>query len=149
MQSYTMFRLVLLAVLLLQAVSVFGIKCHINGTVKGHCMKNGTCWTNTTTKCGRTRRVCCPLAIPSIVTRINPENPKFPEKCGGIPDFSVGHITGGKTIEPNVYSWVASLEYNSSDDSLGICAGSVINSLYVLTAAHCVSKNSAARYGNV
>lgn len=141
MQSYTMFRLVLLAVLLLQTVSVFGQDC--NGICRKKC---GTEVQQLTTKCSRTAKVCCPL---QRLTTINQTNPKFPENCGSIPHFSVGYITGGKTIDPNVYSWVASLEYNSSKDSLGICAGSVINSLYVLTAAHCVSKNSAERYGNV
>lgn len=150
MQSCTMFRLILLAFLLLQAQSSLGQKCTISRTLSGTCQRNrADCWTNTTFKCGNTGKFCCPLRIPPKETGIYQPNPKFPKNCGSYTDPTTGYITGGYTIKPDVYSWVASLEYNSTTDSLGICAGSVINSLYVLTAAHCVGQTSRNRYGNV
>lgn len=149
MQSCIRFRLILLAVLLLQAQSSFGQTCLIN-TLKGLCKRNRMdCWTSTTIKCGNTGKFCCPNRTPARETGIYQPNPKFPKNCGNYTEPTTGFITGGFTIKPDVYSWIASLEYNSTRDSLGICAGSVINSLYVLTAAHCVDETSRNRYGNV
>ncbi|KAH8409865.1 hypothetical protein KR222_011269, partial [Zaprionus bogoriensis] len=69
--------------------------------------------------------------------------------CGRTPGYLIDQIAGGNTVQPDEYSWVASLEYNNNLTSFGICAGSVINSLYVLTAAHCVTGQVSERYGNV
>lgn len=46
-------------------------------------------------------------------------------------------IVDGSIIRPEKYSWIASLQYEKQA-RFGICAGSVIHSRYVLTAAHCV-----------
>ncbi|KAH8409750.1 hypothetical protein KR222_003690, partial [Zaprionus bogoriensis] len=45
------------------------------------------------------------------------------------------------------FSWLASLEYGNG--TLGFCAGSVVNSLYVLTAASCVTGNKVRRLGGL
>ncbi|KAH8409680.1 hypothetical protein KR222_001591, partial [Zaprionus bogoriensis] len=47
-------------------------------------------------------------------------------------------VVGGQPAEADEYSWMASLQYANEPNITGVCAGSVINSRYVLTAAHCV-----------
>lgn len=59
------------------------------------------------------------------------------ENCGSTPEHTSNQIVGGNIIPPNVYSWIASLEYGNQEL---YCGGSVISSLYVLTAAHCVQQ---------
>lgn len=72
----------------------------------------------------------------------------FREDCGKTPMNPTGEIVGGKIIDPDEYSWLASLQYGNNG-SYGVCGGSVINSWYVLTAAHCVSGEYVAKYGGL
>lgn len=69
-----------------------------------------------------------------------PSVPKFPRDCGEVPSGIVSKIFDGKIIEPDLFSWFASLEYTRNNtDNNKTCSGTVINSRYVLTAAHCVT----------
>lgn len=74
--------------------------------------------------------------------------PKFPEDCGGTPMLPKGQIINGFTVQPEEFSWLASLQYGQRD-TFGFCGGSVINSLYVLTAAHCVTGENVQKYGGL
>lgn len=58
----------------------------------------------------------------------------FPIDCG-VPNQEI-RIVGGRPTGVNRYPWVAKLVYEGHFH----CGGSLINSDYVLTAAHCVRK---------
>lgn len=62
--------------------------------------------------------------------------------------YPVEQIIGGSNVKPDEFSWVASLQYGHKS-TYGICAGSVINSLYVLTAAHCVAGKRVEKLGGL
>lgn len=68
--------------------------------------------------------------------------------CGWTPKYPREAIAGGKRIQPNEYSWLASLQYGFGG-TFGYCGGSAINSLYVLTAAHCVQGDDVNFYGGL
>lgn len=69
------------------------------------------------------------------------------ENCGSTPDHTRNQIVGGNIIPPDLYSWIASLEYGNRE--FGYCGGSVISSEYVLTAAHCVNGEQVVLYGGL
>lgn len=62
--------------------------------------------------------------------------------CGETP------IVDGPEIPANVYSWMASLQYNTNV-TFGFCVGSVISSWYILTAAYCVKSEMAELLGGL
>lgn len=72
----------------------------------------------------------------------------FREDCGETPMYPTGEIVGGEIIDPDEYSWLASLQYGNNG-SYGVCGGSVISSWYVLTAAHCVAGDTVKRLGGL
>lgn len=67
---------------------------------------------------------------------------ELPKDCGYSPIYPRELIGGGYKIEPDEFSWVASLVYGTTENKLfGNCSGSVITSRYVLTAARCIFYN--------
>ncbi|XP_047509748.1 CLIP domain-containing serine protease 14D-like [Pieris napi] len=75
-------------------------------------------------------KVCCSDILPLEKRKEN----LLPNVCGSI---SGNRIIGGKKANLGEFPWMAVIRYK---DSNRMCAGSVINSKYILTAAHCVFK---------
>lgn len=71
----------------------------------------------------------------------------FLGECGYSPMYPNQLISGGNFIQPDEFSWVASLEYRNK--SFGVCGGSVISSWFVLTAAQCVTGESVDELGGL
>ncbi|XP_054863187.1 elastase-1-like [Amphiprion ocellaris] len=57
-------------------------------------------------------------------------------------------VIGGHDAKPNTWKWQVSLQHGSSDEEsfYHICGGSVIDSLYIMTAAHCILSMDAKQY---
>lgn len=68
--------------------------------------------------------------------------------CGITPKYPQEAIVGGNDIQPDEYSWIASLQYGNGN-TFGYCGGSVISSSYVLTAAHCVQGEAVNFHGGL
>lgn len=68
--------------------------------------------------------------------------------CGWTPKYPRQTIAGGNDIQPDEYSWLASLQYGNGS-TFGYCGGSVISSQYVLTAAHCVQGEEVNFHGGL
>lgn len=62
---------------------------------------------------------------------------EFPTECGYSPIYPRELMDGGYKIEPDEFSWLASLEY-ANESAFGHCSGSVISSRYVLTSGNCI-----------
>lgn len=77
-------------------------------------------------------------------TRISKEKLKFPTDCGYTPK----HPRQGNKVKPDEYSWLAVLRYEYQGPDVE-CVGSVINSRYVLSAAHCVTGGWITTYGRL
>lgn len=73
----------------------------------------------------------------------------YPDDCGWTPLYAKEQIIGGNISAPDELSWLASLVYGKNNTILGSCGGSVINSWYVLTAAHCVKGDNVVRLGGL
>lgn len=65
---------------------------------------------------------------------------EFPTECGYSPIYPRELLDGGYKIEPDEFSWLASLEY-ANKSLFGHCSGSVISSRYVLTSGNCISES--------
>jgi len=66
-----------------------------------------------------------------------PNGPK--EECGTRLTFL--NPVGGRIAVKHDYSWMALLGYAKDNGIAYLCAGSVINKWYILTAAHCIARN--------
>lgn len=136
-------------VVLLQVLTVLCTKCRTyNGSV-GKCVCPFDCHVrdeaDPLTRCADTGLYCCPEGHTSVPTL---DKSKFPTDCGFTPMYPREQIVGGKTIQPDEYSWLAALRYGNPG-IYGFCGGSVINSRYVLTAAHCVQGRGVEEVGNL
>ncbi|XP_046401602.1 uncharacterized protein LOC124167662 [Ischnura elegans] len=58
-------------------------------------------------------------------------------KCGAEVTY---RIFGGEEAQIGEYPWLALLEYRTKEGIKPLCGGSLLNDLYVLTAAHCVQE---------
>lgn len=72
----------------------------------------------------------------------------FPTECGQTPMYPNPQIVGGVKVKPDEFSWLAALRYGN-ESIFAFCGGSVINSRYVLTAAHCVTGDRVKEAGGL
>lgn len=146
-------RTALFVLLLAQVLFAHAQKCISKGTSFGICLPQKMCLEQspqTLEKCGKPGRFCCPLTndIDWSTNHTSLELPKFPTDCGTTPMYPIHQIVGGYVIQPDEYSWMTSLQYGNGE-TFGKCGGSVINSLYVLTAAHCVIGEAVDNMGGL
>lgn len=50
----------------------------------------------------------------------------------------ITRIANGKQLEDNHYPYVVGLKTERSDGQINFCTGTLLSSLFVLTAAHCI-----------
>lgn len=95
--------------------------------------------------CGK-RMVCCenPIAENSVKSSTTTEGivepfPILPNEdhCGL--DNAAPRIFGGDETEKDQFRWTVALDYNTPNIKGVHCGGSLINTKYVITAAHCVA----------
>ncbi|XP_034116585.2 phenoloxidase-activating factor 1-like [Drosophila albomicans] len=100
-------------------------------------------------ECNEPFKYCCPTFVKTRITESAEEEDKFPKDCGSTPWYESDRVVGGRVIEPDEFSWLVSLEYADYEAPAGVCAGSIVNSLYVVTAAHCVSDRMVDYFGGL
>lgn len=131
---------------LLQVLRCLGTRCRYND-IRGTCVHKAECdryKDRITINCGSSGLSCCPPVTSEVL-----QSYKYPQDCGQTPWLPYGNIVGGRLIPPVEFPWLASLEYKNRPNKTGICAGSVINIRYVLTAAHCVTGRQIDASGGV
>uniref|UniRef100_A0A6I8R911 Acrosin-like n=1 Tax=Xenopus tropicalis TaxID=8364 RepID=A0A6I8R911_XENTR len=80
----------------------------------------------------------CPLEL--YFTTYNPfSNVSLsPTVCGNRPLFNKGsRIVGGQNSPPGKWPWMVSIQSPTGKEFSHLCGGSVLNEIWVLTAAHC------------
>ncbi|CAN9506320.1 unnamed protein product [Ophioblennius macclurei] len=57
-------------------------------------------------------------------------------------------VIGGSNAKPNTWKWQVSLQYDSynENDFYHICGGSIVDSWFIMTAAHCILSMDASQY---
>lgn len=150
--AHIMNRIISIALLLSEVLFAEAQNCFMKNNIMGYCLPLCNCLGGTRftlNKCGEREggeeEYCCPedgiYGIPTEkpTKQLGHESDiKYPPDCGYTPIYSRDQITGGYKIEPDQFSWMASLQYGTGN-TFGDCSGSVINERYVLTAAHCVT----------
>lgn len=66
--------------------------------------------------------------------------PSLPDETDCGLDNAGYRIVGGSETEKEQFRWTVALEYNKPNKQGVLCGGSLINTKYVITAAHCVAK---------
>ncbi|XP_045502842.1 serine protease grass-like [Colias croceus] len=69
----------------------------------------------------------------------NPQLKLLPASCG---DIDGTRIIRGDVAGLYEFPWMALISYKRRDGQYFMCAGSIINSRYILTAAHCAAKKN-------
>lgn len=136
-------KYITIVLFILQILSAIGLKCRSRDGTHGTCTTFSQCRTadpNTLTPCAMTGLYCC--------TPKKQEN-WVREDCGTSPLYNVGSLDSWTSIEPDEYSWLASLEYGDRGKGSSVCSGSVVSPSYVLTAAHCVEDNFVMNLGGL
>lgn len=160
-------KLFFLFVILVQVWTAFGTRCRTNGGTLGICKLLNQCnvqydMSRLLANCADTGLHCCPPnesrvplpTIPPVPVQKNQAtitlatSSKFPTDCGDTPKYPKVQIVGGEEIKPDEYSWLASLQYGNNI-TVGFCGASVINSRYLLTAAHCVTGSQIRNAGGL
>lgn len=134
---------VLIFLIFLQVLTPLYAICTTSNGEEGVCKVRSECRTSEPlTKCNSRVYVCCPTRVVRL------EDSRFPKDCGYTPLHPREQIFGGKLAEPDEYIWMASLRYR--DQSIyRYCSASVINSRYLLTAAHCVTGDAVIETGGL
>lgn len=128
----------LIFVVFLQVLIPLSTSCRTSNGEEGACKAPSECKSSQTlARCANRPYVCCPR-----------KDPKFPTNCGNTPMYPRAQIVNGAPAKPNEYSWLASLRYRDPN-IYRFCAASVINSLYLLTAAHCVTGDAVTEAGGL
>lgn len=143
-----------LLVLMASVLGSLSQSCLTNSDNFGFCVPELVCSRQTRQNlraCNSTGLYCCSIENEYDWSAISErqeqsQNPKFPTDCGSTTVGAPREVSD-ISIEPSEFSWVASLEYGNG--TLGACAGSVINSRYVVTAASCVTGNKVRRLGGL
>ncbi|XP_065087116.1 melanization protease 1-like [Ochlerotatus camptorhynchus] len=65
--------------------------------------------------------------------------PTLPDETDCGLDNAAQRIIGGEETEKEQFRWTVALEYNQGKKQGILCGGSLINTKYVITAAHCVA----------
>ncbi|KAK9721049.1 Regulatory CLIP domain of proteinase [Popillia japonica] len=95
---------------------------------------------------GMDPKICCPLETGTTTSSITTNTPHEDTQQYGdlLPSLShCGHnevfrILGGELSDLGEFPWMALLEYQTRNGKGFYCGGVLINSRYVLTAAHCI-----------
>lgn len=79
-------------------------------------------------------QICCPKSKIELADKSLIPEPEL-EQCGM--QANDNRIVGGTVAEIDDFPWMALLVYSKGKKTEPACAGSLINSRYVITAAHC------------
>lgn len=138
-------KLIILLVVLLQVWTALCLRCRTRNHENGSCRRNCTTVEGPLNRCGRTNLYCCPQNTSTIASSVDL---KFPIHCGNIPVYPTDRVLHENEVRSDYYSWLASLQY-ANESFHELCAGSVINSRYVLTTAYCVTQIPNSKTGGL
>ncbi|XP_038206875.1 CLIP domain-containing serine protease 14D-like [Zerene cesonia] len=79
------------------------------------------------------------LANQNMTQDVNPKIKLLPTSCG---DIDGSRIINGDVAGLYEFPWMALISYKRLSGQYFMCAGSIINSRYILTAAHCAVKKN-------
>lgn len=165
---------IVLLIVLLKVLTALCTRCHTKEGRFGLCKLLSECnivvdASHSLDRCHNTGKHCCPIGdsiysstvaptiasitSTTVLSRVAAKKAtrveqKFPTDCGWTPMNPRAQIVGEYIVEPDEYSWLAILLYGNGN-SYRDCVGAVINSRYVLTAAHCVTAASRRSAGEL